>query len=203
MLNAKYYIVSEWDPQYLKFREQPERFRFLYTAGDTDVYENLHAMPAAFLVPAAGAVVVSDETAQLGRVKDPRFDPERQVVLAKAISFTTPAPPDSATNAGNIEWVSKTTNAFELNVTSTQPGVLVISQIDYPGWKARVDGQPTEIVRANYALPAIFVPQGEHRVRFSFEPLSFRIGLLLSTISLAVSVIMFFRNRNPNRSLRE
>jgi len=203
MLNAKYCIVSEWDSQYLKFREQPERFRFLYTAGDADVYENLHAMPAAFLVPAAGAVVVSDETAQLGRVKDPRFDPERQVVLAKAISFTTPAPPDSASNAGKIEWVSKTTNAFELNVTSTQPGVLVISQIDYPGWTARVDGQPTEIVRANYALPAIFVPQGEHRVHFSFEPLSFRIGLLLSTISLAVSVIMFFRNRNPNRSLRE
>jgi len=200
MLNAKYYIVSEWDPQYLKFREQPERFRFLYTADDTDVYENLNAMPAAFLVPAAGAVVVPDEAAQLGRMKEPSFDPEREVVLAKPISSATAASPDSAPAAGKVEWVSRNTNSFQLNVTATQPDILVISQIDYPGWKARIDGQPAEIVRANYALPAVLVPQGEHRVSFSFEPLSFWIGLLLSTISLSVTVLMFRRSRKPNQS---
>jgi uncharacterized membrane protein YfhO len=155
-------------------------------------------MPAAFLVPAAGAVVIADQAAQLGGVKDPSFDPERQVILAKAISSATPASRDSATPAGKVEWVSKNTNSFELNVTATQPDILVISQIDYPGWKARVDGQPAEIVRANYALPAVLVPQGEHRVSFSFEPLSFWIGLLLSTMSLSVTVLMFRRSRKTN-----
>jgi hypothetical protein len=190
MLNAKYYVLTTWDPRYLEFRKHPERFRFLYTAGDTDVYENLKAMPAAFLVPASGAVVIEDETAQLARVKDPSFDPEREVVLAKGISPA--AGPSSSANLGaTVEWISKRTNSFELNVIATEPGILVISQIDYPGWKATVDGQATDITRANYALPAIFVPEGEHRVLFSFEPLSFQIGLLLSAISLSVIAILF------------
>jgi hypothetical protein len=189
MLNAKYYILTTWDPRYLEFRKHPERFRLLYTAGDTDVYENLKAMPAAFFVPAAGSVVIGDENAQLARVKDPSFDPEREVVLAKWISQA--AAPSSANAAARIEWLSKRTNSFELNVTASGPGILVISQIDYPGWKATVDGQPTDITRANYALPAIFVPAGEHHVHFSFEPVSFRIGLVLSAISLSVVAILF------------
>src|SRR5207247_466524 len=69
LLNAKYYIVSEWDPKYLEFRKQPDRFRFLYTFGATDVYENLRAFPAAFLVPASGIEVIPDETLQLARLK--------------------------------------------------------------------------------------------------------------------------------------
>ena len=192
MLNAKYYILTTWDPEYVEFRKHPERFRLLYTAGDTDVYENLKAMPAAFLVPASGSVVVEDEAAQLARVKDPLFNPEREVVLAKTISKSA-LPSKSGSAGGKIEWLSKRTNTFELNVTANQPGILVISQIDYPGWKARVDGQPADIVRANYALPAIFIPEGMHRVIFSFEPMSFRIGLLLSAISLSVIAIMFRR----------
>jgi hypothetical protein len=147
-------------------------------------------MPAAFLVPASGAVVIEDETAQLARVKDPSFDPEREVVLAKGISPA--AGPSSSANLGaTVEWISKRTNSFELNVKATEPGILVISQIDYPGWKATVDGRATDITRANYALPAIFVPEGEHRVLFSFEPLSFQIGLVLSAISLSVIAILF------------
>src|SRR5207253_1502262 len=60
MLNAKYYIISEWDPRFRDFRNQPDRFRFLYSFGDTDVYENLHALPPAFLVPAAGIEIIPD-----------------------------------------------------------------------------------------------------------------------------------------------
>jgi uncharacterized membrane protein YfhO len=136
--------------------------------------------------------VIEDDTVQLARVKDPSFNPEREVVLAKQIS---PADASStSTNADSrIGWLSKRTNTFELNVTASEPGILVISQIDYPGWKATVDGRPADITRANYALPAIFVPEGEHRVFFSFEPLSFRIGLVLSAISLSVVAILFRR----------
>jgi uncharacterized membrane protein YfhO len=148
-------------------------------------------MPAAFLVPASGSFVIEDETAQLARVKDPSFNPEREVVLTKPISQE--ASRSKSASASRVEWLSKRTNTFELNVTANEPGILVISQIDYPGWKATVDGQPTDIVRANYALPAIFVPEGEHRVIFSFQPVSFRIGLLLSAISLCVVAIMFRR----------
>jgi Bacterial membrane protein YfhO len=191
MLNAKYYIITTWDPQHVEFQKQPERFRFMYTAGDTDVYENLKAMPAAFVVPASGAIVVEDEAAQLARVKDPFFNPEREVVLSRPISPAVPGASPSSGTSGRVEWLSRRTNAFELKVSTGESGILVVSQIDYPGWKASIDGQPVEITRANYALPAIFVPQGEHRIIFSFEPLSFRIGLLLSAVCICVIAVMF------------
>ena len=172
----------------------------MYTAGDTDVYENLKAMPAAFVVPASGAVVVEDETAQLARVKDPLFNPEREVVLTRAISQAGAAS-TSAGASGKVEWLSKHTNSFELKVTASEANILVISQIDYPGWKASVDGQPAAMTRANYALPAIFVPQGEHHVVFSFEPASFWIGLLLSAVSISVIAILFSSLLTPRSPL--
>jgi len=201
MLNAKYFIITTWDPNHLEFQKQPERFRFMYTAGDTDVYENLKAMPAAFVVPASGAVVVEDEVSQLARVKDPMFDPEREVVLARPISQAVAVSTSGGTPA-KVEWLSKRTNSFDLKVTASEASVLVVSQIDYPGWKASVDGQPVDMTRANYALPAIFVPQGEHHIVFSFEPLSFRLGLLLSAVSVSVIAIMFSSSLTPRFSRR-
>jgi hypothetical protein len=197
MLNAKYYIVSEWDPRYMEFRNQPDRFRFLYTFGDTDVYENPRAFPAAFLAPAYGIEVIADETSQLARLRDPAFEAEQHVVLAERPPEVPAAlPPTSGTTAPKVEWTSRRANDFELDVTAGQPDILVISQIDYPGWKASVDGRPAAILRANYALPAIFIPPGVHHVRFSFEPWSFKIGLALSVLAAAVIVVMFFRGTN-------
>jgi uncharacterized membrane protein YfhO len=89
----------------------------------------------------------------------------------------------------------KAINDFDLNVTANEPAVLVISQIGYPGWKATVDDKAASITRANYALPSIFVPAGTHRVHFSFAPLSFRVGLLLSAISVCIVAGCLFRQR--------
>jgi hypothetical protein len=44
--------------------------------------------------------------------------------------------------------------------------VLVVSENDYPGWRAYVDGQSVPIVRVNYNLRGVVVPQGEHEITF-------------------------------------
>src|SRR5205085_5050367 len=113
------------------------RFRFLYTFGDTDVYENLRALPRAFVVPSSGVEVIPDDAAQLLRVKDPEFDPERCVVLAENLperAVLTPA--GLPAGPTTIAWKSTRTNDFELEVSTGQPGILVVSQAHYPGWKA-------------------------------------------------------------------
>jgi uncharacterized membrane protein YfhO len=58
--------------------------------------------------------------------------------------------------------------------------------MDYPGWKAYVDGESVPITRADYAFPAIFVGPGLHRVRFSFEPRTFKLGLTLTVFAVVV-----------------
>ena len=104
-----------------------------------------------------------------------------------------------------LEWVSRSTNGFELDVNPAENSVLVISQIAYPGWYASVDGEPAAVMRANYALQAIIVGAGAHRVRFSFNPLSFRIGLFLTAIAATVIAVCVAKSRIgiPRRECRQ
>jgi len=204
MLNAKYIVVSEWDPRYLDFRKQPDRFRLMYTAGDTDVLENLRALPPAFLVPASGIEVVPDDAQQLNRIKDPSFDPERSVVLpGEPDEPASLDSGDSSISDKKVEWVSRRSSDFELDVAAREPSILVVSQIDYPGWKSYVDGRSVPITRANYAFPAIFVAPGSHRIRFSFQPASFIVGLLLSVGALLLCAWAVVDRRYSETSERE
>ena len=64
----------------------------------------------------------------------------------------------------------------------------VFSEIYYPkGWKATIDGQKTEILRANHVLRAMVVPAGEHEIVFAFEPETYETG---NKISLASSLLL-------------
>ncbi|MGE4587276.1 MAG: hypothetical protein AB7D05_08045 [Mangrovibacterium sp.] len=76
---------------------------------------------------------------------------------------------------------------YKAVVGSGKP-LAVFSEIWYPkGWKAFIDGEQTSIVRANYLLRALVVPEGEHEVEFRFEPASYFTG---NKISLASSLIL-------------
>jgi len=203
LLNAKYYVVSMWDSRYLEFRNQPERFRLVHTFGDTDLYENPRAFPRAFLIPASGIEIIENESDQLRRVKDPNFDAEHCVILPRMPApDAIVAPAGPAPTAPNVEWIVNRMNSFELNVSAVEPSILVISQIDYPGWKAVVDGRVVSLTRADYAFPAIFVSQGTHHVQFSFDPWTFKSGLALSLLAAAILAVMVLRGidrSNPNR----
>ena len=101
-----------------------------------------------------------------------------------------------------LAWTSKRMNGFELDVNTAQPGILVVSQMDYPGWEAYVDGRSVDIRRANYAFPSIFVSPGPHHVRFSFEPRSFKVGLALSILATVAAAVMVLRGINRSNQNR-
>ncbi|SFR92713.1 membrane protein YfhO [Dyella sp. OK004] len=50
------------------------------------------------------------------------------------------------------------------------PGWLVVSELDFPGWHAQVDGAPLPIHRANGMFRAVCVPAGQHTLEFRFHP---------------------------------
>ena len=188
MLSTKYYVVSNGDPLYKKFLESPGRFRFLYEFGKTSMFENLRAMPPAFLVPSSGVMVIRDERAQMDLIRSANYDPERTVVLEEPFRFAL-----TGGVPGNVQWIERKNASLRLKVESDTNSVLVLSQIYYPGWKAFVDGKQTPVFPADYALTGIAVAPGSHDVIFKFDPLSFKIGLLLSTVTVFVLGALLYR----------
>jgi len=61
-----------------------------------------------------------------------------------------------------------------------------LSEIYYPGWQAYVDGQQARILRANYALRALELEAGSHRVELVYDPLSVKVGCVVSAGALMI-----------------
>ena len=73
---------------------------------------------------------------------------------------------------------------------SKEEGYLILSDTFYPGWECRINGKLTEILKANYSMRAIVVPAGNSSVEFEFNPISFRIGVIITLSSC--TLIAFF-----------
>jgi uncharacterized membrane protein YfhO len=71
-----------------------------------------------------------------------------------------------------------------LRAAATRPGVLVLSDVDYPGWKAEVDGRDAPVERVDYLLRGVRLEPGAHTVEFTYDPLSWKLGLGVSLLAL-------------------
>lgn len=76
-------------------------------------------------------------------------------------------------------------SAERLRVQADMParGLLLFSELYYPGWQARVDGQRVPIHRANGLLRAVEVPAGVHQVEMEYRPASVYAGMALSLLT--------------------
>ena len=93
-------------------------------------------------------------------------------------------------------------NHLTYDVRSGKGGVIVFSEIYYPGWTATVDGQPAELGRVNYVLRALNVQPGEHKVELAFFPKSVDrtetvayIGLIILLILIALGLWLSVRKQ--------
>ena len=82
-------------------------------------------------------------------------------------------------------------NHAEYEVNSARGGVVVFSEIYYPGWTATVDGEPVEVGRVNYVLRAIKVKPGTHKVILNFDPQTVKTTEIIAYIAYALLLIVF------------
>jgi hypothetical protein len=75
-----------------------------------------------------------------------------------------------------------------LTVEAPAAGFVVLTDTFYPGWRAEVDGQVTQIWMANLAFRAVEVEPGTHNILFSYRPRSFTIGLWVSGLTLVAGI---------------
>ncbi|MFN8596946.1 MAG: YfhO family protein [Anaerolineae bacterium] len=143
-----------------------------------DVYLNTKALPRVLLID--NVQIVKSGEAAWQAIHAPGFDPSRSVVVESADDVTVgPADGDKTLAVGAMQ-----NNRVELAVTTAAPTLLVLSDVYYPGWIALIDDRPTPIYPANFAFRAVRVPAGSHRVVFQFEPVAWRTGLGLTSVTL-------------------
>ena len=104
----------------------------------------------------------------LSRGHWPRVDFATTVLLEEAPPF---APPQGA-RPGRLRIANWGRNAVEIEAEAPDGGFLVLHDPWHPWWRARVDGRPAPILRADLLFRAVPLPPGRHHVAFTFEPLT-------------------------------
>jgi hypothetical protein len=103
---------------------------------------------------------------------------EDQVVIEGPVPENRQACP--ATAGGIVHVVSEMPNQLLIRASAPMDGWLVVSDVWYPGWHAQVDQHDAPVRRADYLFRAVELPQGDHEIVFSYRPVSFWAGLILS-----------------------
>jgi len=78
----------------------------------------------------------------------------------------------------------------ELEVSLDVPGIVILADVFYPGWKLTIDGQPAPIYRVNRLMRGAAVEAGRYRLVYTYDPDSFRIGRLVSLAGLGILTLL-------------
>jgi hypothetical protein len=89
----------------------------------------------------------------------------------------------------SVKLTSYAPNKLTYDINAAADGVVVFSEIYYPGWQATVDGHEAEIARANYILRAMPLTAGHHKVEMRFEPGSIAVTDGIAYAAYAVLII--------------
>jgi hypothetical protein len=149
--------------------------------GDAWVYRRPGALPLARLV--YDAEVVADNQAAIERIHQSDFDPAATVLLnTEPACQVGPVP----TEEGRAEITAAEPSFWRIQTDSPVPGLLVLAELAYPGWRVTVDGQAAESLTAYTTIKAVCIPLGTHVVEWEFVPTAFQIGGMITLAALAL-----------------
>lgn len=188
LLGGKYILHAIADNHFswaFPFWEYPDQFKLVYRDEKYEVYENLDALPRAFIV--YDYLVENDAQKIIDTVFDQKTDLARTVVVEEKLNL-----PKAESPEGKAEIKRYSPSEIIVGTESNSPGILFLSDNYFPGWKAWIDGVETQIYRADYSFRSLVLPSGNHVVRFSYEPWSFKLGTILFLSSVVMLPIAYF-----------
>jgi hypothetical protein len=195
-LFAVRYVYTDWDTL-------PVPSEIIGAGEDRYGEVKLHQLtdPRPFAIMLYDTVQADNDNAARSILSDTNFNPRQTIILSRAVDIELhdEAPEDTTVTVNDFKSESLT-----IQVNTAANGILSVANPDYPGWKATIDGDPAEIIHAYGALQALAIPAGEHTVQFVFDPLSYRIGALVSILtwgSLGIlgCVILVRRRRDAGK----
>ncbi|MBN1528780.1 MAG: YfhO family protein, partial [Thermoleophilaceae bacterium] len=150
-----------------------------YDGADARVYRVSGALPRVFVV--GGQRVVGGGDGALAAVTEAGFDGRRVAVTERRVGGV---PVGGGGVGGEARVVSYEPERVVVEASSAGAGMLVLGDNWFPGWKAWVDGREVPVERVDYVFRGVPLAGGEHTVEFRYEPLSWRVGWIVSLVSL-------------------
>lgn len=171
------------------------RWRLVHQFGNSVILENHRSMPRAWLVPKViqtsrdevrNAIVTSLLPGGM------KYKPDEIALVEDNFTFDGPMDPDAKVR---IMKIAK--SSMEIQVDIAKPGFLVVSDVYYPGWTAKINNNFTKLYRTDYLFRGIFVPAGFSTIRMEYKPASFRWGLAI-TVALFLMLGFVVRIKIPS-----
>ncbi len=168
MLNTKYFILP-------------------LQTGKTVPVENPYAYGNAWFVDRVTFVDnANEELDALGKL-----NLRHEAVADKKFSAQLKTVAETATDSSGVVTITAyEPNSLTYDVNSEKGGVVVFSEIYYPGWTATVDGAEVELGRVDYVLRALTVAPGKHQVVLTFKPHSIDVTETVAYVSLGVMLLL-------------
>lgn len=200
---ARYLTVKDSPTQYVEVISAQSRWKRTASTAGAVVFENLSAMPRAWLTSEIAVLPRQDilhtiETALLPAGQT--FDPRRTALVEELLPYgeagrKTETKEDSVTlelNRGRI---------VRMRTRSPEARMLVMSDAFDAGWKARVDGRAARLQRCDYMFLGIPLGPGAHVVELTYRPPLLILGAAISILALlAVGAMLLIPVRHPPKS---
>jgi hypothetical protein len=183
ILNARYIIVpASIPPGRPDLLHLSQRYPTVYEDALVRVLENDAALPRAWIVHDAREV---EGDLALKLLSQGTADPARTVLLEE-----TPPKVNAPTDPSNeqVTVVENEGDSVRLAATASAPGMIVMSDVYDPDWKAFIDGKEVQLYAADHAFRAVPLPAGEHTIELRYEPLTLKIGIVISTIFFLIAI---------------
>lgn len=119
-----------------------------------------------------------------------QIDPRESAVISKEFESVIQDKGFNFDENATIQLTSYAPNKLEYKTSAANEQLAVFSEIYYPkGWNVYIDGNKTDLLRADYILRAVIVPAGEHTVTFEYKPESYYMGARISAISSSLLLL--------------
>jgi hypothetical protein len=163
---------------------------------EDQVKELDNEIPYAFLVP--DGTVRSEESILPFMISD-EFNPRKIVVFSKPPKQGRGRPEQAPAFDGSCQVLRYRSEEIRFRVSCNRPAYLVMSEIWYPGWIASMDGKEVEVICGNYLFRVVPVDKGNHEVTLYFVSRPFRVGCVISLLTLVISLGLLWSLRRRRR----
>lgn len=168
----------------------PRQFDLVYS-NEVTIYRNKEFQGRALTV---FNYDVAAPASILASVRSGSFNPRQTLLLEQQPESPIPQIPVSAASSAlaqsTAQIISDEPDEVTVNAAMPQPGFLLLLDTYFPGWKATVNGTKSPILRADYNFRAVQLPAGKSVIRFTYQPASFRLGIVLFLAGLAIVVAL-------------